>query len=306
MKTAARAPRTFTVRGWDGTEQTVTLASVFAEVRAFRTAYREVEIDRPKRSDLRKRRGKPRHRPILLNPEARMRKLGLETGYDTRRDVFLKTPLEPWTCPTTGGARLYATIMRGDDGATTLDDYSGDQITALEWMRYEQLIAVGDGGQVHALGDAQPAVRRSHPGAPVSDRKAAVGRQLRHRGPWLVLAAFANIVRRHPRKRISAGKRAAMDRPHGISIAAYDLCAEANAIKHKRRDLDGYRYLSVSTVRRIIRDLLQCGLLTETEPPRVIRVQRSWRTIPRVFAVPPQATAPELNQHRSRQKRRIS
>lgn len=302
MTATARAPRTFTIRGWDGTEQTVTLASVFAEVRAFRTAYTEVEIDRPKRSDLRKRRSKPRHRPVLLNPAERMRKLGLETGYDTRRDVFMKAPLEPWTCPTTGGARLYATIMRGDDGATTVDSYSGDEISALEWMRFEQLIAIGEHGQVHALGDAQPAARRSHPGAQVSDKKAGIGQQLRHRGPWLVLAAFANIVRRRPRKRMNAGKRAAMDRPHGISIAAYDLCAEANAIKHKRRDLDGYRYLSVNTVRRIIRDLLKCGLLTEAEPPKAIRVQRSWRTIPRVFAVPPQATAPEPNQHRSRRK----
>lgn len=290
--TAVRAPRQFVVKDWNGTEQTTTMAELLSQVRELCGHYKTIDIDAAKRQDLRKRKGQPRARRVLDDPAERMRKLGLETGYDTRRDVFLTAPLEPWTCVTPGSMRLYSQLMRGSDGAS-LSDYDGADLEVLHWLREEELVAFGEQGQVHALSDAEQGPRRIYPGAPVGDKKARVGRQLRDVGRTLVFAAFVNIARRKTRKRISTAKRNSMDKPHGLCVAAYDLAREANAIKAKRRELDEYRYLSVDTCRRIIRDLLKSGVLSEAEPPRPIRIKRSWHTVPRVFEVPAEVLAPD-------------
>lgn len=220
----------------------------------------------------------PRMREILAEPGERMKKLGLETGYDTRYDVFRFVPLEPWTGPD-GSMRTYQRIMLADDGATTIGDYSGADLDKLEWMRDEELVSIGDDGRIHALSDSRAKKVRKYPGAAVPDERAGIGSQLRDLARGLVLAAITNLsagrpVRRRKRQGLTA---------EGIKITGEQVAAEVNAIKAKRPELAGYRWLSLSTARGIIRELIGCGLLEELSPPKPVRQQRSWRTMPRVI-----------------------
>lgn len=278
-------------RGSDGTSSPASLTDLFSQATELSQHFTEIydSKDVRKRRDLRERAGRqPRKRTVLTDLDARRKKLAIESGYDIRRHAFLAAPLEPWTCPVNAGGRMYAEIMLGDPGATTLGDYSGDRLAALEWMRGEELVMVDDDGRIQPLSDGAPRDRRAYPGALVSDAKAKIGRQLRHRAVGLVLAAFVNITRRCTVARISPHKRRHMERHNGIAITAYDLAREANAIKAKRRDLDEFRYLSLSRCRDIVRELVKTGQLAEAEPPKAVRRDRSWFTLPRVFENPEQ------------------
>jgi len=177
--------------------------------------------------------------------------------------------------------RLYQRVMFGDP--LTIGDVRAAELDSLEWMRDEGLTGVDDNGEVRPLSDSKAARRRTYPGAKVSDKKASIGHYLRGHATGLVLAAFANLTRgiataRGLRKKISKAARHG-----GTMLSAYDIAAEANTIKGKRRDLDDRRYLSVSTVRALILMLLNDGTLEEIEPPRAIRRQRSWFAVPRVY-----------------------
>lgn len=266
----------------------ITESAQFRALCARRTATADFMV--AKRSELRKRTGQSRRRHVIDDPGERMRKLAIETGYDIRHDLFLKAPLEPWTSPVpVAGMRAYSDLMRGRPGADLLESWSGERLAELEWMRDEQLVTITeDRLRVVPLSDEAPRDNRKYPGAPVVDALARIGRQLRGHARGIIGAAFANACIRRTRKR---GKQPGRLTAAGIQLAARELCEEANRIKARRPDLDEYRYLSVDTCRRVIRELLADGLLTEAEPPRAVREGRSWKTIPRTFEVPPQPCA---------------
>lgn len=258
-------------------------SSQFRALCAHRTAISDLMV--AKRSELRKRNGQPRRRHPLDDPAERMRKLAIETGYDIRHDLFLKAPLEPWTSDRpVVGMRAYSDLMRGRPGADLLEHWSGEYLAELEWMRDEELVTISeDRLRIVPLSDEAPKQGRKYPGAPVVDSLARIGRQLRGQARGIIGAAFANACRRRARKR---GKQPGKMTAAGLQIAVRELCEEANKIKARRPDLDEYRYLSVDTCRRVIREMLAAGLLTEAEPPRAVREGRSWKTIPRTFEIP--------------------
>lgn len=236
-------------------------------------------------SYLRERAGRqPRRRRVLASREERAAKLSIETTrtHPVTGEILPLPPLEPWTCPVPSGLMAYSEIMFAEDGTFRLSDFDGERLTALAWMREQELVSVGDDGRIHALSDAEPPDRRAYPGAPGSDRKAAIGRYLRQHAAPLVLAAIVNLSAGKSVRR-SRQPKASLDRGDGVSITAYAVCREANAIKAKRRrDLDEYRYLSVSAVRALIRALVLAEVLHEVSPPHPVRRNRSWRMLPRI------------------------
>jgi hypothetical protein len=240
-------------------------------------------------------RDQKRTRTFLDTEAAKRKKYAIETGFDEETQAYRAAPLEPWTGPA-GSQRVYQRIMFSDPVSIT--GYQAGELAAVEWMREEGLAGVDDDGLVRPLSDSRPAERRAYPGAPVKDtcRKvngahtctdgkhcAGFGRYLREHGRGLVLAAMANLMRHMPVGKVNRRKLALADRKHGMSLSAYDVTAEANAVKSKRPDLDEFRYLSVATVRSWLNDMLAAGDLHEAEPPKALRIQRSWRTLPRVF-----------------------
>jgi hypothetical protein len=227
--------------------------------------------------------GKPHNRAILEDPAARLEKLCIETGWDVRRNKALKMPLEPWTGPS-GSMLMYADLMRDPDGAHNLAQYGAPGHAALEWMREEELISIGEAGEIHGLSDGRPKAGRRYPGAPVSDALAKAGRQLRDRARGLVLAALFNLSTGRTVRRTRKRQRHAAETADGMRLTAAAICAEANRIKARRPELDGCKYLSLSRCRDLIRDLIEAGLITQLEPPRAVRQKRSWRTVPRMIA----------------------
>lgn len=221
-----------------------------------------------------------RTRDFLDGNRQKHRKYAIETGFDERTQSYRTAPLEPWTGPK-GSMRLYQRVIFAEP--RQVGDYNGADLASVEWMRAEGLAGVDDDGFVRPLSDSRKAERRSYPGAPVGDAKAKIGKSLRQYGRGLVLAAMANLMRHQPVSKIGRRKLALAHRRDGIALSAYDITTEANAVKAKRRDLGEYRYLSVSTVRTWIDQLLAGMDIFEAEPPKAVRVNRSWRTLPRVY-----------------------
>jgi hypothetical protein len=234
-------------------------------------------------ADLREYPGEIRTRDFIKSHAAKLSKYAIETGYDSRTGTYRHAPLEAWNGPR-GSQRLYQEVMFGD--SVPLESFQGSRIDALEWMRDEGLVGVADDGTVQPLSDSKGVKRRTYPGADRSDSKAKIGHYLGDRGVGLVLAAMTNLMRHTPKSRIKRRKLAAAERHGGMSLPVYDIATEANSIKAKRPDLDSYRFLSVSTVRAIVKGLLLGGSLIEAEPPKAVRMNRSWRTFPRVFGRP--------------------
>lgn len=241
-----------------------------------------------KLSDLGRWTGRTAHvheRGVLAQPGLRQRKLAIETGWDRDHQHFYRKPLEPWTCPYPDSAmELYGRIMLARDGAFSIGDFRGRQLDYVEYMRREELVSVGDDGRLHALSDMiREEGGRAYPGAPVADKHASIGRQLRDQAASLVLAALFNISRggviRWSRKR----KQQVVEAPGGLRLTTAQVCAEANQVKASRRDLDDRRYLSVSTCRDVLRALIELGYITEAIGARAIRRMRSWFTLPRVI-----------------------
>lgn len=252
-----------------------------SQVTAFLRVSQTLEENAQKSSGQPIRIDQVRTRDFLDSDRSKHRKYSIETGFDDRTGTYRTAPLEPWTGPK-GAMRLYQQVMFGEP--RQVGDYTGNEQAAVGWMRDEGLAGVDDDGLVRPLSDSRAPGRRAYPGAPGGDKKAKVGRQLRELGHGLVLAAVANLQRHQPVGKVSRRKLALADRKHGMSLSAYDITTEANAVKAKRADLAGYRYLSVSTVRAVLKKLLADGTLTEAEPPKAIRMHRTWRTFPRVFA----------------------
>jgi hypothetical protein len=271
----------------------------------YRAYIREVAT---KCADLGKRAARDFSRPVITDPRRRAQKYAAETGYDIRAGRFLRAPLEPWTCDAPAEAmRLYGEIMAAPDGTRTAADYPAPrQRYHLAWMQAEQLITTGPGGSIHALGD-RTARQPAYPGAPRPDRPYGGGgpRQLRDLGRGLVLAAYWNITCGQP---LVTVRRAGMLRSGGVALSASAVCAEVNAIKARRRDLDGYRYMSTETCRRILAGLLRSGDLSEVEPPSRIRAGRTWVTLPRVYELPAGAAEfpPARPPGRRRRRRSLS
>jgi hypothetical protein len=227
--------------------------------------------------------GHPRQRHFLTDPEERGKKLAIETGWDARRNRPLATPLEPWTGPPRS-VLLYAHLMRDPDGAHSLGEYAASGLDALAWMADEELISVGEHGEIHALSDGCPKDGRRYPGTPVSDALAKIGRSLMGNARGLILAALFNLSSGRTVRRTRKRRRHAAETADGMRLTAAQVCAEANRIKARRPDLAGFRYLSLSRCRELIRDLIDAGVIEQVEPPRAVRQRRSWRTIPRVIA----------------------
>lgn len=224
----------------------------------------------------------PRQRRVLTDPAERGKKLAIETGWDARRNRPLSVPLEPWTGPRLS-MLMYASLMRDPDGAHRIGEYGAPGLAALAWMRDEELIAVGEAGEIHALSDGRPRAGRKYPGAPVGDALAKAGRSLMGNAKGLILAALFNLSSGKTVRRTRRRQHAA-ETVGGLRLSAAQVCAEANRIRQRRPDLDGYRYLSLSRCRELIRDLIDAGVIEQVEPPRAVRQRRSWRTIPRVIA----------------------
>jgi hypothetical protein len=243
-------------------------------------------MDLRKRSDLGKWAGRTAHirdRDILTDPDKRLKKLCVETGWDTARNRPLRSPLEPWTCPVSMSRIMYADIMRDPDGAHHIGEYSGNGLTAIEWMREEELIAIGASGEIRALGDMTRDAGRAYPGAPVPDSQAKIGRQLRHRAVGKVLAALFNISRGGAVRWSRRRSQKAIAAPGGLRLSAAQVCAAANQLIAADPALEDYRYLSVSTCREIIKALIETGHVTEAVAAKAIRRMRSWFTLPRVI-----------------------
>lgn len=260
-----------------------------SQVTAFLRVSNTLDIDAQKLSGQRGCTDQTRTRDYLTSEAAKSKKYAIETGFDPKTQTYRTAPLEPWTGPK-GSQRLYQRIMFAD--AAQVGEFRAADMAAIEWLRDEGLAGVDDDGFLRPLSDSRPTVRRAYPGAPVGDKKAKIGSTLRQLGRGLVLAAMANLMRHQPVSKIARRKLAFADRKHGMSLSAYDITTEANAIKAKRGDLDEYRYLSVSTVRAIVKELLADGVLIEAEPPKALRARRTWRTLPRIFAPMADATAP--------------
>lgn len=241
-------------------------------------------IDVPKRRDLRERKGKvPRRRTVLDDPGERLRKFAIETGYDIRHDHFLSEPLEEWTCPDKNlGKIAYKDLMTGGR-EFRIDDLDPRDLAIWQWALAEELATVTEDGLIIPLSDASPPSVRSYPGAPVPDQRAGIGKQLREQAAGLMLAAFANLCRGVSVVRARARRRKGRITGDGIMLSAAVLAAEANAIKARREDLDGYRYLSLSTCRRLIRALISAGVLDEISSPKATRRRRSWAMRPRIL-----------------------
>ena len=205
----------------------------------------------------------------------------METGYDARRDMYLKAPLEPWDCPNAPAAKLlYARIRRADDGTLKLDSFSGVDLDYLRWLEDQQLVGFGTGGAIHMLDDPAAKTGKNYPGAPEGDKRAAIGKQLRGRVTSLLLAALLNFKRG---RTLTQRNGTDLARHGGLALPARLVCQEVNKLKAKRSDLDEYRYLHVDTCARILRDWCRAGILIEAEPPRAIRSGRRWITLPRVY-----------------------
>lgn len=244
--------------------------------------------DLRKLSDLGRWAGRTAHiheRGILADPAKRRKKLAVETGWDDRYGEAMRPPLEAWTCPGPNQAMaLYGEIMRAPDGTLTIGDFRGPQLGHVEYMRREELVSVGDDGRLHALSDMiRDEGSRAYPGAPVTDSRAKIGRQLRHHATGLVLAALFNISRggvvHWSRKR----EQKVMEALGGLRLSAAQVCAEANQVKASRPDLEECRYLSVSTCREVIKALIDLGYIAELAGAKAIRRMRSWLTLPRVI-----------------------
>lgn len=238
------------------------------------------------RSNLRKDAGKHHlRREVITDPDERARKLAIETGYDIRRDVFLKAPLEPWLCDYPIVAmRAYADIMNEVPGADIIANWNDKaRLDALLYLRSEQLVMVSDDRlKVLPLSDARPRDRRQYPGSPLSDELSKAGKYLGSHADDLIIESL---------KRWSAGRpgRGHHLRPGaltaaGIQLPAHDICEVANEIKARDPSLAGFRFLSVTLTRKRIPKLLEAGVLTELAPPRPVREGRSWKTIPRMLA----------------------
>jgi hypothetical protein len=263
-----------------------------------------------KRADLLEYATRDFARPILTDSGARLKKLSIETGRKHPKTGEILPPIEPWTCPDhTGAIRTYAQIMRAPDGSLTLAGFDGGQLEHVAYMAGEQLITLGPGGTIHALGDRKAGSNRKYPGAPVTDEQAKIGRTLRAKARDLVLTAWRNITCGTPQVIL---RRPSQLRSGGVALTAREICTEANAVKSRRPDLDGYRYLHAETCRRVISELLADGTLTELEPPVRTRAGRTWITIPRVFELPrdavqwPAAAAPARRKRKRKQKHRHS
>lgn len=227
-----------------------------------------------KRSDLQKRSHRDVDRPIITDEKIRFAKLAIETGFDVRTGDVLKAPLEPWLCPDYPGAiRTYGKIMRAPDGTFTVADLQEDELGHLDYMQAEQLVTLGPGGSVHALGD-RAVTKVRYPGAPKPDKKYGGGgsRQLRGRATSLVLAAISNLAR-------EKGE-------HVLALPAREVCAVANALKQKRPDLDGYSYLSMDGCYRALKKLRMAGVITMVLPSLRKREGRSWTATAAVYEVP--------------------
>lgn len=275
------------IRHPDGTTEELSLADVLSQAREF-CADLEINplyVNAAKRDDLRKHARHPRRRHPLDDPAERMKKLRLETGLPHPVTGIPMPPLEPWTSPQPPvGQLVYSKIMHGEDGADLLSAYEGVKLEEVRWLAGVELVTI-EGDRIIPLSDAEAAERRAYPGAPVSDKHARTGRYLRSHARGLIMAAYANWCRGRTLARSQRGRGEAMLKCGGIAITAYDLCAEANRIKARRGDLGEHRFLSVDSCRRVIRELLDAGWLTEIEPPKAIRVDRSWRTLPRVLEI---------------------
>jgi hypothetical protein len=256
-----------------------------SQVTAFLRASNTTKEHAQETGDLRRHIDQTRTRDFLFSEAAKAKKYSIETGFDERTQSY-RMPLEPWTGPK-DSQRLYQRVMFTEP--LRVADYAGADLPRLEWLRDEGLAGVDDDGFVRPLSDSRPAGRRAYPGAKVGDKKAGIGKYLRGLGRGLVLAAMANLMRHMPVSKIGRRKLAFADRRGGMSLSGYDVTTESNAIKSKSPDLDEYRYLSVSTVRTILKELLADGTLAEAEPPKAVRIQRSWRTLPRIFAPLPDA-----------------
>lgn len=240
-----------------------------------------------KRSDLRKGPIDLRGRKVLTDPDARHRKIAVETGYDLRFDTWFSAPLEAWTCDDSPSAMmLYQQIGRAPDGTYSLADMTEANLAHLAYMKAEGLIHVGAEDRIHLLSDPAATDNRSrYPGAPMDDRKAAIGRQLRLHARGLVLAAIWRIRQSKTWNPVKKADAEAMAGENGsIRLPVRLVCAEANAAKARTRSLDEYRYLSVDTCGRMLRDLLEDGILREYAKPRSIRLNRRWVRIPRSYS----------------------
>lgn len=237
-----------------------------------------------------------RRHPVSPGSAEALAKLAIETGRRHPETGKLLPPLEPWTCPVPmTGMLAYARIIKGSDGADQLSSYAGDRLRALNWMRQEQLVRV-ENGRVLPLSDMDRAERRTYPGALISDEEVKRTRScyLGERGEGLIMAAVLNLRNRDTPRR-------ALHTRGGLALACYQIAEEVNRIISTRLELDGFRYMSVETCRRMIKGydgperkdgtrkhypgLIERGMLTELEPPKAVRKGRTWHTLPRVLGL---------------------
>jgi hypothetical protein len=258
----------------------------FAQVTALCSTSRHIE-----EKDDAKRSGQREHaldRRVITDPSARRRKYAIETGYDARSGRFLRAPLEPWTCDNAPAAMLlYQQVMAAPDASLNVWDFRGADLRHLEYLEAEQLVMADTRGWISMLGDPdRPTPRRRYPGAPVTDKRASVGRQLRGRAKELVLSALIRLRKGTSLLKLSRSQRREMSSSQGVPLGARWITWEANLVKqHLRPDLSEHRYLSIDTCGRWLRRLAALGLVLVVEPARRYRAGRRWQCKPAVYLV---------------------
>jgi len=219
-------------------------------------------------------------REVLAKADQRRRKYEIETGIG--RDGTIHAPLEPWTAPGSRWSSMffYGRIMHAEPGTYSLDQLSRAELEQAHWMAAEGLVLVDEDMRIHPLSDAAASKGRMYPGAPGSDKTAAIGLYLRDNATGLVAAALWNLS-------VHRGEKggAELVGADGVRAKVAQICAEANRIKAKRPGLAEYRYLSVTRCAEIVRALIDGGFLDEIEPVRFERRFRSWRAVSRALRV---------------------
>jgi hypothetical protein len=278
--------------------------------------------DRPKtdakRRDLRRfgpevsrdRYGQHDRRHWLTDRRERLGKLRDETGFDSRGELA-EPPLEQWTRP--DAMPLYHRLMLGDDGAASVDLFTGEDLTRIAWLTDEALLDVTSDGRIHLLSDCDQVQRRRYPGAPVSDAQAKLGRNLAGRLYDLVRGAWAAIVAGRPGADIDVEHRRRMRSKYGVRISIAQLTYQVNRAEHAARSLacscmrdDGTKpeiterghaegcpcndkWASRDAVLRTVHDLMDAGEMQRTDDSYMTRVGHTVIGVPAAYHVPADA-----------------
>jgi hypothetical protein len=250
-------------------------------------------------------------RHYLADPAEQSAKLIEETGFDSLGRI-VEPPREQWARPQAMG--LYQRLMMRAPGLPSVMDYEGDDLRHLAWMLSVELLDIDDDGRIHLLSDSGLPDQRRYTGAPVEDKRAAIGRtHAAEDVQAFVLEVWRLIADGRPPMDIDGDHRAEMTTKNGLRMSGRMMTYQANKLLAARidancnclgRDLVRHawdladhgegcagreRWLSVDVVRRAIRDLMASGDLVRSDPAYLTRRGHTECRIPAAYEIPADA-----------------